>query len=531
MARLPTKANGPAIEIPRLQWAFDPSQETRQDDENWEKAEMQRWEVKEAFRYAWEGYKKHAWGWDELLPVSGGRRNIFNGWGATLVDSLDTLWIMDMKDEFHEAVRHVAKIDFNNLTHPNINLFETNIRYLGGLIAAHELSGEKVLLAKATELGHLLYAAFDTQTHMPMLPYFSPQHALQGRQQAPGAVSSAALGTLSMEFTRLSQLSGEPKFYDAIDRIKKFLLLTQETSRIPGMWPMTLDLHSKKQNGGKFTVGAEADSLYEYLPKMYLLLEGRDKAYQTLWLRAASAIQQNLLFKPMVPHSRDLLFAGSVINNGGVIHKLLPETGHLDCFIGGLFALGGRVFDLSDHLADGVRLAAGCAWAYEQFPTGVMPESLALVPCPNRNDFCKYNEAMFENGRRAGLPEGISAARDRRYLLRPEAIESLFIAFRTTGQYSLQKMAWEMFQAVRNTTHTAFGNAQLKDVLSGEEHEDTMESFWLGETLKYFYLIFSPPDLISLDEWVFNTEAHPFKWRTGPVSGVQATSVHAGKWW
>jgi len=38
-----------------------------------------------------------------------------------------------------------------------------------------------------------------------------------------------------------------------------------------------------------------------------------------------------------------------------------------------------------------------------------------------------------------------------------------------------------------------------------------MESFWLGETLKYFYLIFAEPDLVSLDEWVFNTEAHPFK--------------------
>jgi mannosyl-oligosaccharide alpha-1,2-mannosidase len=41
--------------------------------------------------------------------------------------------------------------------------------------------------------------------------------------------------------------------------------------------------------------------------------------------------------------------------------------------------------------------------------------------------------------------------------------------------------------------------------------EDKMESFWTAETLKYFYLIFSTPDMISLDDWVFNTEAHPFR--------------------
>jgi len=38
-----------------------------------------------------------------------------------------------------------------------------------------------------------------------------------------------------------------------------------------------------------------------------------------------------------------------------------------------------------------------------------------------------------------------------------------------------------------------------------------MESFWMAETLKYFYLIFSEPELVSLDDFVFNTEAHPLR--------------------
>ena len=40
--------------------------------------------------------------------------------------------------------------------------------------------------------------------------------------------------------------------------------------------------------------------------------------------------------------------------------------------------------------------------------------------------------------------------------------------------------------------------------------DNKMQSFWLAETLKYLYLLFSPSNTISLDEWVFNTEAHPF---------------------
>lgn len=44
-----------------------------------------------------------------------------------------------------------------------------------------------------------------------------------------------------------------------------------------------------------------------------------------------------------------------------------------------------------------------------------------------------------------------------------------------------------------------------------------MESFFLGETLKYLYLLFSDdPKLLSLDRFVFNTEAHPLPiWTSG----------------
>jgi len=153
-------------EIPQIQASFGTESETKR------KARLERLEaVKDAFKRSWSGYKKYAWGHDELMPVSKYFKDPFGGWGATLVDSLDTLWIMGMENEFMEAVDEVAKIDFTTTPMASIPVFETVIRYLGGLIAAYDVSGAKheILLTKAIELGDMIYGAFDTPNRMPVL--------------------------------------------------------------------------------------------------------------------------------------------------------------------------------------------------------------------------------------------------------------------------------------------------------------------------------------------------------------------------
>ena len=118
------------------------------------------------------------------------------------------------------------------------------------------------------------------------------------------------------------------------------------------------------------------------------------------------------------------------------------------------------------------------------------------------------------------LPPGMVDIDNPHYLLRPEAIESVFVMWRLTGDTTWQDKAWRMFQHVVRATGAAPGTkgnqvaaAAIEDVTSTEESVpmDRMESFWLAETLKYFYLIFDEWDVLSLDDWVFNTEAHPFK--------------------
>ena len=85
--------------------------------------------------------------------------------------------------------------------------------------------------------------------------------------------------------------------------------------------------------------------------------------------------------------------------------------------------------------------------------------------------------------------------------------------YRITGDTSWQDKGWRMFEAILRATRAEAGHSAIEDVTFSEKPllSDNMESFWLAETLKYFYLLYETPDVVSLDDWVLNTEAHPFR--------------------
>jgi mannosyl-oligosaccharide alpha-1,2-mannosidase len=188
---------------------------------------------------------------------------------------LDTLWIMEMYSEFEEAVKALKYIDFSTCALDEINVFETTIRYLGGFLSAYDLSDGKypILLQKAKELGNMLYKAFDTPNRMPITRW-KFREAAEGREQdAPASVLVAEIGSLTVEFTRLSQLTGDPRFYDAVQRIMDILEKQQNTTKVPGLWPVVVNGRDEIFNEfGGFTIGGMADSTYEYLPKVSCLL-------------------------------------------------------------------------------------------------------------------------------------------------------------------------------------------------------------------------------------------------------------------
>lgn len=478
--------------------------------------ERRRQEVKRVALKAWNNYREHAWLYDELTPLTGGATNPFGGWAATLVDSLDTLWIMGLKKEFHEAAQAAVKIDWAKTKSTACNIFETTIRHLGGLLSAYDLSKERALLAKAVELGDMLYSGFDTPNHLPPF-WLDFEKAKTGKLIADDRQAAASATTLSMEFTRLAQLTGNHKYYDAVARVTDHLFRSQNLTKLPGIWPAFFNLRTAElTHEHTFTLGGLSDSMYEYVLKMNLLLGGTEPKYEQLYRTAANTIAEKLLFRPMTPKNLDILFTGTY--RVGDDEPLDPEGQHLACFAGGMFAMGGRMFDIPEHVEIGAKLTHGCIWAYNAFMTGLSPEIFKLVPCKSLSgcewDEQKWIEALYDDSDgRDSLPRGFVNARDPRYILRPEALESVFILYRITGHEEYRETAWRMFQSIQKATETEFGNAAVRDVTvqGTPELSNSMESFWLAETLKYLYLIFSPADTVSLDEFVLNTECHPFR--------------------
>ena len=180
---------------------------------------------------------------------------------------------------------------------------------------------------------------------------------------------------------------------------------------------------------------------------------------------AMSAAITHTLFRPMVHDKADILMAGASING-----EREDKGQHLVCFAGGMFALGGKLFDNMTHANIGRKLSEGCAWTYRNAPNGIMPEVFSMTVCPTLSA-CDYT-----------YPAGSSPFRnvdDGRYVLRPEAIESIFYMYRITGDAKYQDIAWEMFLAINTHTKTDLANAAISDVMeTPPEKHDSMESFW-----------------------------------------------------
>ena len=494
--------------------------------------------VQAAFLHSWKGYKDHAWMRDELMPLSGGGRSSYGRWSATLVDTLDTLWIMDLHQEFDEAVAAVADIDFETSTAEQISLFETTIRYLGGLISAYDLSQHPLLLQKAIQLGEMLFTAFDTPNRMPV-PYWEWQNARDdGPQDTALRAASADIGSLTMEFTRLSQITGDHKFFDAVQRISDLFVKQQNLTSIPGLWPVFVNAQAEDfATGDSYSFGALSDSLYEYYPKMHVLLGGQMPMYGKAYGSFIEAAKKHIFFRPMNPDNKLLLVPGNANTPDGK-PILDPSAQHLGCFVGGMLGIASRIFSSPSDLGIAEQLTDGCVWGYDALPSGIMPETTTLVPCPStpsataatdNTTQCSWSDSTWHSavtlaaGSPANfsvadyiaanhLPRGIVSVVDARYILRPEAIESVFIMYRLTGNKEWQDKAWRMFESIEKATRTEYAYAAIENVLAPElTRTDHMESFWTAETLKYFYLIFCEDGVVSLDEWVFNTEAHPFK--------------------
>jgi hypothetical protein len=173
-----------------------------------------------AFLHAWDGYKQYAWGQDELKPISKTSSRWF-GLGLTIIDSLDTIYIMGLKDQFQEA-RDWVENQFSLEVDAFNNLFEITIRIMGSLLSAYHLSADRMFLERAYDLGNRSLPAFNTKSSIPL----SDINLKRFEAKPPHWTSDSSLAeatTLQIEFKDLSYSTGDLRFKEAVEKTSKTL--------------------------------------------------------------------------------------------------------------------------------------------------------------------------------------------------------------------------------------------------------------------------------------------------------------------
>eukprot|EP01065_Artemidia_motanka_P011967 TRINITY_DN1652_c0_g1_i10.p1 TRINITY_DN1652_c0_g1~~TRINITY_DN1652_c0_g1_i10.p1 ORF type:complete len:682 (+),score=160.95 TRINITY_DN1652_c0_g1_i10:72-2048(+) len=476
--------------------------------------------VAEAFRSSWAAYRKSAWGRDELLPLKdGGHDWLVEGRssGLTIIDGLTTALIMKESAIVDDAVEWLRSADAPKPpwggSGNGVNVFEATIRIVGGMLSAFELRGEQPqdqwMVSRAQDLANGLVRAYNTTTGVPVgfVDLGSgrawAQTAGSGpRKPTDGAAIIAEAGGQALELRTLTLHTGDAAFDRRATWAGDVL-----TGRCPAPGSVCPTFYHPDWDAwvsqGR-TLGAGADSYYEYLLKQHLLERprGHPSSYWTQFLTTARAVKKWLVRPLGVDGSLWLGFSGGPTQDGG-LGEADEEQEHLSCFAAGWYALGAT--ESSDtvtwwnllSIAQG--LTQSCRLMYSGMKCGVGPERAAFSQCTRCPDSDRVG-AVHAN-----------------YALRPEYVESLFYLWRATGDEKYRRWGWEAFVSMNTSCRTPGGGyAQLNDVNQDPGSQDAdlpMPSYWMAETLLYLWLLFSPSSALPLDEWVLNTEGHPLRRR------------------
>ncbi|EPB72860.1 glycosyl hydrolase family 47 [Ancylostoma ceylanicum] len=397
-------------------------------------SEARRVTVKQMTKFAWDNYRKYAWGSNELRPVSkkGHSASVFGAGdiGATIVDAIDTLWIMGLKEEYEQArswIQH--SLDFSRAA---------------------------MYVEKAESIAKLLLPAFDTPTGIPYALVNPTTGSTKNYGWASGGCSILSeFGSLQLEFDYLSHVSGNKIYSEKVQKIRNFLTQMEKPK---GLYPLYLNPRTGKWGSPynvkkevfccnfckdriifivDHSIGALGDSFYEYLLKHWLITGKKDELTKNEYDAAVFAMEKKMLFESQ----QQKLWYFANLRGSRVEHKME----HLACFSGGMFAL---------HSAN-------------------EDNSTAAV------------------------------------------VETWFYLWRITKQDKYREWAWNVVLALEKHAKVEAGYSGIRDVYSVPvEYDDVQQSFIFAELFKYLYLIFSDDNVLPLDRWVFNTEAHPFPVRS-----------------
>ncbi|VDB96027.1 unnamed protein product [Peniophora sp. CBMAI 1063] len=471
-------------------------------------------DVVDIFTESYNAYRKFAFGHDQLNPLSRTPTDPRNGWGASIIDGMSTMVIMGLDDFFQEALNHTATVNFNNSNTPDtVSFFETTIRYLGGMLSAFELdqqlNGQQhpFLVEQSRQLGNRLTLAFSSGSKIP----FTDLEFDNNTADFDETVGIATAGTDTLEFFTLAQHTGNDSYRTLAEG--GVLAIIDSPKPLPGLPAQIYNGTTAQPVDAFVTWGGGSDSYFEYLIKYARLSNTDDEAFANSWRTA-------------VDTSIKVLLRNSTVGNHVYLadfdddRKIRHEGSHLACFYGGNWIMGGKLTNNDTIFNIGLQLTDACWNTYASTATGIGPESFAFISNEPNGSFTGGDPPTAEQLAFYNKHGFYITGAD--YIERPEVLESQFYAWRATGDTKYLDRAVSAVASFNKFLQTRTGFAGINDVNNATTTKiDDMESFWFAEVLKYLYLMFDDPSHISLDEWVFNTEAHPFK--APPAKAVYGT--------
>ncbi|CAI9112509.1 OLC1v1012969C4 [Oldenlandia corymbosa var. corymbosa] len=435
--------------------------------------------VRKMFYHAYDNYMMHAFPHDELKPLTKeftdsltelGNLKLehqpehYNGSALSLIESLSSLVILGNFTEFEKGVSWLSE----NLTFDvdaRINLFECNIRVLGGLVSAHILATDSTnrlvqgtyknqLLDLAEDLGRRFLRAFDTPTGLPYA-WINLKYGVMENETTE--TSTSGCGSLILEMGALSRLTGDPRFEYAALRALRKLWSMRSSLNLLGT---TLDVVTGEWIEYSAGIGAGVDSFYEYLIKAYILF-GRDEFWR-MFQSAYIAVQKYFRYGPWY-HEADM-------RTGKPTYWQLTS---LQAFWPGLQVLVGDVPAANLSHREFYHI-------WNKF--GVLPERYLL------------DHQMLH-------------PTEKYYPLRPELVESTFYLYQATKDPWYIEVGESIMDSLNLYTKVEGGYASIRDVTT-MQLEDHQHSFFLSETCKYLYLLFDGTFLVN-HNYIFTTEGHP----------------------
>lgn len=468
-------------------------------------------ETKALFNHAWDSYMEYGFPFDEVRPITCEpygpdfnnykdtvRNDALGNTSLTILDNLDTLIIMEEWEKLDVALGYLRD-NMDTLFEQDtvVQVFEMSIRSLGGLLSAHLLltdvselskfqnhshysqSYDGFLLKMAYDLGKKIIPAYKTINNVP-LPRVNLKRgvkAVPSRLQEDACTAGAI--TPVLELSLLSRLTGDPEF-EHYTEMTFWRLWSSKLSL--NMLPMTIDPIANKWKDAVTGIGASVDSFYEYCVKASIVLDDPDmwKVFKTSYKALLTHLAQG-----GGENDGSMYFPNVGIHDGVLFSDWIDL---LSAFWPGLQVLAGQLKD-----------AIQTHWMFLK-----IWDKFELIP----------ERWMYSLPKKRKKPRPEEAIALEWYPLRPEFIESSYYLYRATKDPMYLQIGARVLELLQTKYKAKCGLHGLQDVRTGEK-QNRMETFVMGETLKYLYLLFDTYDNSFLHanmngkNWVFSTEAHP----------------------